>query len=460
MQSKPENAYIVRPQPGPQTAFLSSPADIVLYGGSAGSGKTFSLMLACLRHHKLKNATMAIFRRERTRIMAPGGLWDEANKIFPKFGGTPNAQQLTYKFPSSAKVNFCSLQYDSDVMKYHGAQIMLLIFDELTEFTEHQFFYMLSRNRSDTGVSGYVRATCNPDADSWVKNLISWWLADDGYPIPERSGSIRYFCRISDAIFWADTKAQLIADHGVEEIDCKSFTFIPATIEDNQILLQNDPSYVSNLRALNEVEKQRLLFGNWKIRAAGKIFRQEDFPIFTRNPSHITSELIVVDTAQKAKEHNDYSVMQYWVKGEKGIYLIDQIRGKFEYPDLKVMFKAFCAKYRNAKIYVEDSVSGTALIQDCRREMQRPIEAIIRSKDKYTRAYDVQGYVKSGYVWLNCIADYYTDFVAEATAFSADGQYAHDDQIDCLCDAVQKLLIDTAGRSNSYSTMQTHTRTV
>ncbi len=337
----------------------------------------------------------------------------------------------------------CGLQYEMDVKKYHGAQIMLLMFDEVTEFTEYQFWYLLSRNRSDTGVPGYVRATCNPDSESWVRDLIKWWIGDDGLPIPARSGAIRWFCRVNDQTHWGDSKKQLMDRYGVESIDCKSFTFIPATIEDNQILLQNDPAYVSNLRALNEVEKQRLLFGNWKIKAEGNIFKQSDFILFTRTPSDIYYKIITVDTAQKTKESNDYSVFQCWAKAKNGIYLINQVRGRYEYPDLKLLFKSFVAKHYDVReIYIEDSVSGTALIQEVTRELKKPINSIIRSKDKYTRAYDCQGYVKSGYVYLDCMSDYYSDFIGEVTCFNAEGTHKHDDQVDCMMDAITKLLIE------------------
>ena len=435
--------YIFKPQPGPQTKFLRSSADICIYGGAAGGGKTFALLIESLRHHLKPNARIAIFRRDRNRMTNPGGIWDESQKVFPHFGGESNYQSLKWKFPSGSTISLHGLQYEQDVKKFHGAQIMLEMFDELTEFTEYQFFYMLSRNRSDSGVSGYVRATCNPDSTSWVRKLISWWIGDDGYPIASRSGFIRWFCRVNDSILWADSKEELIEKHKVLPIDCKSFTFIPATIEDNQILLQNDPRYISNLRALPEVEKQQLLFGNWNIKADGKIFKQKDFMVFIRNPAIPKFKMIFVDTAQKTKESSDYCVMQAWVKSNNGIYLVDQVRGKFEYPEMKQMFKAFCAKHADAKdIFVEDAVSGTALIQESSRDMQRPINAIMRSKDKYTRAYDCQGYVQGGYVFLNCVSDYYTDFISEVTSFSADGSHAHDDQVDCMMDAIQKMLIE------------------
>ena len=146
--------------------------------------------------------------------------------------------------------------------KWQGSQIALIGYDELTHFTKRQFFYMLSRNRSGCGIKPYIRATCNPDADSWVAEFISWWIdAETGYPLRERSGKIRYMARINEDIIWADTKQELVLK-GVSESDVKSVTFIASTIEDNKILLKNDPSYLANLKALPLVEREQLLKGN------------------------------------------------------------------------------------------------------------------------------------------------------------------------------------------------------
>jgi predicted phage terminase large subunit-like protein len=134
---------------------------------------------------------------------------------------------------------------------------------------------MLSRNRSTCGVKPYIRATCNPDADSWVAEFIAWWIDQEtGYPIPERSGKIRWFIRLNDAFLWADTKEELIERYG-SEVMPKSVTFVAAKLSDNKILEKADPGYRANLLALNAVERERLLGGNWKIRpAAGLYFRR------------------------------------------------------------------------------------------------------------------------------------------------------------------------------------------
>lgn len=155
----------------------------------------------------------------------------------------------------------------------HAGLVNKNCFDELTHFSRKQFFYMLSRNRSTCGIRPYVRATTNPDADSWVAEFIAWWIDQrTGLAIPERAGVLRWFARISDSLVWADTKDEMKAKHS----DCepKSLTFIPARLEDNAILMAVDPGYRANLMALDPVERARLLGGNWKVRPAAGLYFQ------------------------------------------------------------------------------------------------------------------------------------------------------------------------------------------
>lgn len=274
---------IIRPQLGPQMDFLSSPADITIYGGSAGGGKTWGLLMEPLRHVGNGRFGAVFFRRTTTQITNEGGLWDESAELYPLLSGVPRGHALEWRFPSGAKIKFTHLEYEKTVRNFQGAQIPLICFDELTHFSEKQFFYMVSRNRSMSGVKPYIRATCNPDADSWVARFIAWWIdPDTGYAIPERAGVIRYFVRIGDAIHWANqpqdlAKFTMVDEHGnTVPIPPKSVTFIPAKLTDNKALMQANPEYMANLLALPLVERERLLGGNWKIRpAAGLYFRRE-----------------------------------------------------------------------------------------------------------------------------------------------------------------------------------------
>jgi predicted phage terminase large subunit-like protein len=258
----------IRPQPGPQLSFLSSAADIVIYGGSAGGGKSWSLLLEVLRGVHNPAFNTVLFRRSFPMIRNPGGLWDASCQIFPLVGAYPKETKLTWEFPSGAVCVMRHLKLESNVYDWQGSEIVYIGFDELTHFTESQFWYMLSRNRSTCGISPFVRATCNPDSDSWVRGLIDWWIGPDGLAIPERSGTTRHFIRRDGEIVWLDEP----------DSESKSLCFISASIYDNKALLEKDPGYLNNLKSLPLVERERLLGGNWNVKAvAGKVFRPDWF---------------------------------------------------------------------------------------------------------------------------------------------------------------------------------------
>ena len=277
---------VIRPQPGPQEQFLAAEADLVIYGGAAGGGKTWALLVDPLRHISVKGFGGVIFRKTYPEISSEGGLWDEAIQLYPLFGGRPRFGMLDFTFDAGSAISFAHLQLEQDKLKYQGSQIPYLGFDELTHFSEGQFFYMLSRNRSKCGVRPYVRATCNPDPDSWVRKFLDWWIDEEtGFAIPERSGVLRWFVRQGDEIVWASSPSELPREYGDAQIP-KSVTFIPASIYDNQILLRADPGYLSNLMSLPYVDRKQLLEGNWKIRAgAGKVFNREWFEIVPNAPT-------------------------------------------------------------------------------------------------------------------------------------------------------------------------------
>jgi hypothetical protein len=258
----------IRPQAGPQEQFLASSADIAIYGGAAGGGKSFGLLLEPLRHvTDTPGFFAAIFRRNSVQVRYPGGLWDASLSLYGPVGGKPVQQVLEWSWAGGGRIKFGHLEHATSVLDWQGTEVPFIGFDELTHFEEAQFWYMLSRNRSTSGVRGYVRATCNPDADSWVARLIAWWIdQESGYPIPERAGVIRWFVRINGTLHWADTRAALIEQfgHGAKP---KSLTFIPAKLDDNAALMSKDPDYKANLLALPEVDQKRLLGGNWKVRA-------------------------------------------------------------------------------------------------------------------------------------------------------------------------------------------------
>lgn len=261
--------------------------------------------------------------------------------LLPLIGATPKkTPKPSFIFPSGAKVVFDHLERYTDALSYQGSQIVFVGFDELTHFDEDVFWYMLSRNRSDSGIPGYIRATTNPDPDSWVRTFIDWWIGPDGLAIPERSGKIRWFIRINGEVHWGDSRLELLkyqfdgeitavdkthtlaeelfypdpkdskkqiinmpGKEGVlyiatqtkqffqwqngeyrELLPPKSVTFICSTLQDNAILMKNDPSYLANLKSLPLVEQERLLGGNWNIRPAAGLY-------FPRNKAKLIEEI-------------------------------------------------------------------------------------------------------------------------------------------------------------------------
>ncbi len=344
---------ILRPQPGPQEAFLSTPADIAIYGGAAGGGKTYALLLESLRHIRNPGFGAVIFRRQSIQITQEGGLWDSS---FGVFGGLRGAVPKTsprrhWRFRSGSRVSFAHIDGDRDLNKWQGSQIAMIGYDELTHFTKRQFFYMLSRNRSGCGVAPYIRATCNPDADSWVAGFIGWWIdPKTGYPLRERSGKIRYMARINEEIVWADTKQELVSG-GVMEGDIKSVTFIASTIEDNKILLQNDPSYLANLKALPLVEREQLLKGNWKIKpAAGLLFRRTKTNLLESLPTDVVSWARGWDLAATSEDEDGnpaYTAGVLIGKRKNGRYIVaDVINQRCGPAEVRELIRMSCAADR------------------------------------------------------------------------------------------------------------------
>jgi len=277
----------IRPQ-SRQEEFHSSPADIVIFGGAAGGGKTYALLLEPLRHVNNPEFGAVIFRRTIPEITHEGALWDESKRIYPFLGGNGNENEKQFRFQSGAKITFSHMQREDDKESWKSSQIPLIEYDQLETFTESQFFYMLSRNRSTCGVKPYVRATANPEP-GWLADFMDWWIGDNGYAIPSRSGKIRWMIRENDKTYWSDDQDQLQKEH--PDSTPKSVTFILSTVYDNKILLKKDPQYLANLQALPYIDRERLLGdakrgGNWKIKpSAGKIFNRAWFEIVDAVPS-------------------------------------------------------------------------------------------------------------------------------------------------------------------------------
>ncbi len=394
----------LRPQAGPQTAFLSTSADIAIYGGAAGSGKSFALLLDPLRHVHVPGFKCSIFRRTCEQIKKQGAIWDESTGIYSHFA-EPRISSLSWLFPEKGvSISFEHCEHEQDVVtSFQGASFAGLGLDELTHFTAFQFWYLVSRNRSKCGVKPYIRATCNPEPGSWVAELIDWWLDDNGDPIPERSGVLRWFLRKGEKISWANSREELIAEHRQwleeqaaiyskngrkfkpEEL-VKSLTFIPAKISDNQILLEIDPGYLGSLLALPDAERRKLLHGNWR-RKEGGLIDERHFRWYEQrgNCYWVSGALYdlakcrrfaTIDTAgsgkDRAKEEKgrslSYTVCGVWDSlriGNSSMLFLQQVyRKREEYGILKRDLAEFLSSHNCKIVRIENATLGQALRSD------------------------------------------------------------------------------------------------
>lgn len=439
-----EHVTVIGPQPGPQTAFLETPADVAIYGGAAGGGKSYALLLEALRHYENSLFGAVIFRRNSTQVRNEGGLWHESQRLYGPLDGHPREALLEWVFPSGMRVKFSHLEHDKSVFDWQGAQIPYIGFDELTHFTERQFWYMFSRNRSTSGVPGYIRATCNPDVDSWVRKLVDWWIGKDGYPIKERSGKLRWFIRRDDRLIWANTRQELIDNYGADELP-KSLTFIPSSVHDNKILLAKDPAYLANLRALTRVERLRLEGGNWDVRfSSGTMFQREWFPVKEAIPSGWVSAIRFWDRA--ATKPNPANPDPDWTRGLKLLKYPDNTFGVVDLRScqdtpgqVEKLVKNVAAWDTHAVKIMSQQDPGSAGVAEAsyftRMLAGYVVEVETMSKDKVTRAKPVSAQVQAGNVWV-LRAPWNDDFLTELESFP-DG--SHDDIVDVLSGAFNNL---------------------
>ncbi len=314
--------------------------------------------------------------------------------------------KLHWCFKSGATVTFAHLGRDEDCDGWQGSQIALIGFDELTHFSEYTFFYMLSRNRTMCGVKPYVRATCNPDADSWVAEFIKWWLDQDtGYPIPERSGKIRWMVRLNEVIYWFDTRQEAIdaaiengMDYEKAVIMAKSVTFIASTLQDNKILMKNDPGYMANLMALALVERERLLYGNWKIKAAaGLMFKRTKVNMLEVLPTDVVLWARGWDLAATSEDENGepaYTAGVLIGKRKNGRYIVaDVINRRLDSAEVRELIKMTCiadkAKYGRVitRLPQDPGQAGKAQAQSFLKFLSGfAVKILPESGDKVTRA--------------------------------------------------------------------------
>ena len=234
LKKEVDDNVIFKPNTGPQTDFLAAPERDVLYGGAAGGGKSYAMLIDPLRFaHKAAHRAL-ILRRSMPELRE---LIDKSRELYPKaFPGCKYKEvEKLWNFPSGAKVEFGFLERDADVYRYQGQAYSWIGFDEITHLpTEFGWNYLASRLRTtDPEITPYMRCTANPGGvgATWVKKRYV-----DPYP-PNESFT------------------------GEDNLTRK---FIPARLDDNPYLAE-DGRYEEMLKALPPTQRKQLLEGNWDV---------------------------------------------------------------------------------------------------------------------------------------------------------------------------------------------------
>ena len=250
-----EDKIIFKPNEGPQTDFLAAPETDVLYGGAAGGGKSYAMLVDPLRFAHRAAHRALILRRSMPELRE---LIDKSRELYPKaFPGCRFREvEKIWTFPSGAKLEFGFLERDADVYRYQGQAYSWIGFDEITHLsTEFSWNYLASRLRTtDPEITPYMRCTANPGGAgaTWVKKR---------YVNP------------------SEPNESFVGADGLTR------RFIPARLEDNPYL-SKDGRYEQMLKALPDVQRRQLLEGNWDI-TEGAAFTEFDIGVHVVPPFEI-----------------------------------------------------------------------------------------------------------------------------------------------------------------------------
>lgn len=474
-----EPPVIWKPHPGPQTRFLASSVFEILYGGQAGGGKSAALTVFPLRWVTQPSFYSVTVRREVPQLQdLLKKAWEIYPQAFPgcRYVDTPYPQ---FKFPApgskiagairgpGAVVRFGQVKLERDYEKYQGQEIHLLNLDELTHFTKEQYRGLKSRVRSSVrGCPKFIRATSNPGGigHEWVFDQWGPWLdpdfCDKNASIPERlhedgeripyadPEEILWYLRDEesdqDRYVQKGTSMVVKGDKGPIRLYAESRTFIPASIEDNPTLLEEDPQYLLHLLDNTKTRMRQLRYGDWLSKpAAGDYFQREWFDFVTEAPAdtHWCRFWDRASTEKKKKSDDpDFtSGCLYGASPSTGLFFLRDLQVFRGEPGvvakrIEATSEADAATLRNYRVGLEQEpgASGKFEVQAYIALLNRfQVEVFLPTGSKMVRAGVVSTQVQARNVKM-FRGPWNKPFFEEAEGFP---EWVHDDQVDSLSGA-------------------------
>lgn len=383
-----------------QAQFLLLNIFEALYGGAAGGGKSTALLMAALQYVDIPGYSAILFRRSYTDLCKPNALMHKAHEWLDETPAHWDGVNHIWTFPSSAKLAFGYLENDRDVYHHQSAEYQFLGFDELTQFTEFQYRYMLSRVRrlQTAYVPLRVRAATNPSGEgkAWVKQRF------------------------------------------ITEGERYNRVFIPANLNDNPHL--DRERYREALEMLDEVSRRQLLYGDWDATAEGSLFKHHWLKFV--EAKDVPCDAVAVrfwDLAATPKNPDnkpDYTAGVLLATKNGCWYVVDVKHFRGTPSEVENTIKA-TAEQDGLKTLVaveqEGGSSGKIVVDHYARNVLfgYNFHAVRSTGDKVTRAQPVSAAAENGTFHI-ARAAWTSDYVDELTSFPYGG---HDDQVDATSGA-------------------------
>lgn len=449
------------PHPAQQLFLLMNGTEEVMYGGSAGGGKSDALLMAALQYVDVPGYSALILRRTWPDLNSPGAILDRCRTWM---AGTPAKQKeggRIFTFPSGARIQFGYLQYDADKYKYQSSEYQFVAFDELTQFDESTYTYLFSRvrrpsvsclncgtsvtrvrngsNSSKTWkhTSGEARKNC-PEVYPDPAVLDQYRPAADGttlFDVPLRMRSASNPGGVGH--LWV--RARFI-DNRTRKKDAK---FIPARLTDNPSLDQE--TYAKNLEHLLPVDRERLLNGDWDIEEEGTMFARHYFNVINEVPTKVQDRVRYWDLAatkpSKENKDPDWTVGCLMSHNMDGTWNIEDIVRMQARPleVEKVIYQTAMMDGPNVRICMEQEPgsSGVNTVSHFQRNVLAgfTFKGVRSTGDKQSRAIPLSSAAQAGNVNI-LAANWNRDFLDEAALFPRG---AHDDQVDATGGAMAEI---------------------
>lgn len=359
---------------------VSCPDNLYLTNDFIVTHNSFAALLMAAEPSLDPDFRMVYLRRNIGDLKVGGSGTDEAAKIYGHYATLKMSDSPRLLFPSGAYIDFTHMadqSPDKVLERIRGWQYGYIYIDEGTGFEWSTIRLLMSRNRSKGKYTGKIRLTCNPKRNHWLRYWVDWHVDEQGFPIPERDGIVRYFYitgdRVEDVVF-GDSPEEVYqkcrkhidpilrkmgGEHTYQNL-IKTTTFYSGKLSDNAIMLKNNPGYMGSVAAMGDKQAKANLLGCWNVDDS-----DEDTPIIASKARAITENDPCMNgdmwiTADLADVGKDNTIILAW----NGFHIIDyciipKTTGRGNYEGIR-------------RMQLKYSVADSHVIYDGQRAMYMP----------------------------------------------------------------------------------------